>query len=752
MVVRGALFPVALLDQLIDEDLTRLTTADGPSYRTAYETSMRRQRQVLGAVTLEDPAFLRAVCLTNEELGHRIVTTPSRLGGPNKRGRRLEATLYRYLARAVWRTEPCDLWAGMGIATWGTGDRWSPVPAGYAVSPDLRPFQFIVQSLARTAAYVEPGLFKLNPTLTFDRERRCWCYTVRSFSSIISQERASSPGLDALLDVLQHLEPATLREVADGARQRGFTDHNIDRVVTALHARGMLVGGLTFPARYATSWEALSLAQRDLREGHASVWQSSVERLQETCLDLERRLETISVPELLGILRAARAVPVALAGALGVAEPPLARSFLRCDTRLPYSIVLGEATRERLSGASAEYDEYERWRGLDAAIRVAHRRSLLEPTVAARPRALHEPGPIATQEAAWRAAGSDPVVGGRLAELSGRRAHAEPTGYSARDQAAGYGASPIEVALPPIGALVLRPAGRHDRIVGSTTEVGAAYGRYGCLWPGPAPASPFDLLHRWYTSALSKAGAAAGVEIIEYAGPCEALPNLLCRPDFGLRTWDRWRTESSFQDDQLRIAPVLGTSVGLVSREGVPGRAAIACFSPANVGFSEPDLERLLLSSFREVPTCLSQALPMASELELGVPSDPVTLPSGNAIRLRRTFVHGARLAELVAADRPQRYLLWHVMAREFCWPPLVLVGIDGGAPLLVVRDSPLAVEAVLRGIGPGTRMMCVEEQQDEARQVGEKGQRYVVEFIVPFVRRRHAWLPLAAGERRAAE
>jgi hypothetical protein len=73
--------------------------------------------------------------------------------------------------------------------------------------------------------------------------------------------------------------------------------------------------------------------------------------------------------------------------------------------------------------------------------------------------------------------------------------------------------------------------------------------------------------------------------------------------------------------------------------------------------------------------------------------------------------------------------------------------------PLLVVRDSPLAVEAALEGIGDGVTFMSIEEPDEhhDGGLVDEKGDAYVTELVVPFVRRAHAWSGLGTSQRRAS-
>lgn len=747
-VVRAALFPIDALRDLVDVELASIVddAANGspPGFPAVYEASMQRQRRALAVATIEDARFARALCLTNAELSRRVTSQASRIGESGKRARRLEATLYRHLARAVWRTEPCDLWAGVGMAEWGDESQVAPAPARYAVSPDLRPYQSIVQALAETGSYIERGVYKLNPTLTFDAEQQRWRYTVRSFSSIISREQRASPGVDALLRVLADLEPATLHDTAAALRRHGVAHETLDGMLGALRELGLLVGGLAFPRRFSSPWQALFDASRPLDDDHAVLWRTATRRLRRLCRRLEREMEVISVEALHDALDGARDVPIALARAMDVPEPPLPRSVLRCDTRLPFAIVLGRQAKEELAAAVAEYDRFERLHGLDAAARTAHRRSLLADAHEPPPSAGRRVGPIRTQESAWRAAGADPLVGSRLARWS--QWLEAPAHESERE----LQTSMSGLALPPIAALVVRPAADGYQIIGSTTEICAAYGRYGQLWHDGSGSSRHGfarhLVHEWYRERLAAVAAEAGVDIVEYVGPCEAMPNLLARPEFGFATWDRWGTASPHRADQVGVGLVDGTAVALAWRDGGSRRVALTCFSPANVGFSEPHLERLLLSSFREV-SWLNSALPTASEMARDRPSPALVLPSGNTIQLRRTFIHGAELSELVAAGRPQRYVLWRALARRHSWPPVVLVAVDGQTALPVVRDSPLAVEAVLRGIGDHTWLLSVDEPLDHTWHLDEKGQAHVFELIVPFSRRRHAWTALAAGE-----
>lgn len=124
IVVRAALFPLCKVLGLRDKDLAALAadvgTRSTQAFEQAYLESVETQRRALFEATIDDPRFSRALSLTNDALSRHLTTRHLRSAPRDKRARRLDATLYRYLARAVWRTQPCDLWAGVTVADWGT--------------------------------------------------------------------------------------------------------------------------------------------------------------------------------------------------------------------------------------------------------------------------------------------------------------------------------------------------------------------------------------------------------------------------------------------------------------------------------------------------------------------------------------------------------------------------------------------------------------------------------------------------------
>jgi len=746
--VRAACFPLDRLLGLVDAELAGRCRGQVEGDRApaeleaAYEASIAGQRARLAQLTLEDPRFQRALCITNQELSRRVASMTAFSARRNKRARHLETTLYRYLARAVWRTAPCDLWSGLTLATWADGEATQvrAQPARYAFAPDLRPFQTMIQALASTDAYRGAGLYRLNPTLSFADGG--WHYRARRSGGRLDPARLPSrPGLDLLLRSLHRRPPASLERIRAELAGSGRLDAaNLDVALAALVDAGVLIGGLAFPVRFSSAWAALFACARDLIPEQARAWRGAIRRLRRICWRLEREIDDTPIEALHGALDRARAETLELAATLGLAPPKLPRSILRADLRLAFAIAFGTETRLALEAAAVEYDAFDAALGLDAAVRAAHRSRLL-----------------ADRAAAARRGGSDPLVGQRLRRLSAWLTSATgPRGVSGQGASQGRHATRVidpwppaaELPLPPLGAVILRPARGGYVVGGNTTEIVATYGRYGALWRGAAEELA---LHRWYRSALTATARRAGIDLVEYVGPCEPAPNGLARPDFDLAVLAPWTSIAGLELGEWQVAPDAGGGAPLLFSRDHSRPLSVLCLTPLDVAQNERDLERILLTSFRENPTWIRPGLPLECELADAGRSARLTLESGNLIRPHRTVLHGDELADLVRAGRAMRFVRWQALARKHGWAQLLLLTRDARQPLLVLRDSPLALEAALEGVGEGVTFLCIEEPNEEAWLTDGSGNRYITEFILPFLRRRHAWSDLARGQRAAS-
>ena len=735
-IVRAALFPLSRLLGLADPTIAHLAAigreADPGAYTQAYDGAIERQRGLLAQATLADPAFMRALTVTNPMFARRAITNGPLAPVRNKKVRHVETSLYRYLARAVWRTEPCDLWAGVALVEWGNDRRVSSTCPRYAFAPDLRPFVAMIRRLAHHPRYRADGHYFTNPTLERSTGS-AWRYTARMEGAIFEREIAGSSGIDGLLEALADFEPAPIPRLVARLADRGFRDARLPDILTALIDAGILVGGLGFPHRFGSAWAALRITEARLMPCHARAWREARRTLRRLCRSIETTLDTMTVAQLLGVQDEVRAVILALAADLGVDTPDLPRAPLRCDTHLPFAVTLGEDDRRYWAQASEELENFEAGWGLDPLVRAAHRQAILrDPHTSSG----STPGRGATLEAAC-AALDDPLLARRVAEWSSWIAgdgRAPPT----PDQ------SDWAQATAPVGALLVRPSAGLHHVLGSTSEIASLYGRYWPIWVRSGSMATARGLHRWYSDALTTAGASAGISIVEYVGPCDDAPNGLAHPHFGHTIWDRWDPGAS---RRRRYEIPWPSGRPLAFEQAAPdGPVSIHCFSPLNLGYSEPRLARLLLSSFRELPGWLAPGLPFAAELQRDGVSPGIRVADQLHVRERRSLLRGEWLARFRGAGRPERFQMWQQIARSQCWPSLVLLGRGSDPPIPVVRDSPLALEAAIEGLAADTMFLTVILEEPATWLQSDNGERYVTEFSFPYTRSCHAWSDLAAS------
>jgi hypothetical protein len=170
-VVRGAAWPIECLDRFGSQELVELALSsadrDHQLYFAKYAEIFDREREILWEITAADDRFAKALMLSNRLVADKVrAYLPRWQQQPrNKIIRRLEQTLYRYLARAVGRTTPNGLWAGVCLFTPGDRSECVKTAAEYAFAPDLRPFQSILRCLGDRAIYRSSSYWRANPTL-----------------------------------------------------------------------------------------------------------------------------------------------------------------------------------------------------------------------------------------------------------------------------------------------------------------------------------------------------------------------------------------------------------------------------------------------------------------------------------------------------------------------------------------------------------------------------------------------------------
>lgn len=302
-----------------------LDTLDGFGGEGDYEDVIARERARLWERTAGDPAFMKALALASPSLAMRMQTRAGPRETRDKRARHLDTSLYRYLSRAATCTTPHGLWAGVALARFGAEDQTIPATGRVDFTPDLVPFVAKIAEYSETARYRDSARYRLTPTLRM-RAGGAWSFFSRSVGGEIElREVEANAGLDRLFERLGNAGTGSLDELAARA-------HVPRAALEQLQASGILVGGLSFPTRFTTPWEALAAAGEQLLGHDREAWRASVTQCSELCSRLAADFDRLS--------------PFELAETRG----------LRCDLRLPYDVTLGPQTRTTLLDLLAAND------------------------------------------------------------------------------------------------------------------------------------------------------------------------------------------------------------------------------------------------------------------------------------------------------------------------------------------------------------------------------------------------------------
>lgn len=747
-VVRVAGLPLAHVSELADPNLAALARSADPSYESAYTASIDQQRAALWTATAADPNFMRALTLCNPELAGWV---PSQLPTTrNKKARHLETSLYRYLARAVARTEPNGLWSGVTLAQFKSDEPALSVheaPAQYHVAPDLAPFQTFFRALADRPVYRAHATFKINPTLT--RGPEGWLFSAPSATALVPRRLRSNPTLDAAIAALTALgrftPKAAAAAIADATQLAPATALPL---IDQLIAGSVIVGGLAFPRRFADPWQALTLAHDRLLPTEQSAWSTAIAQLRTIADDLASTLATHDLAAISTTQATAREALQTLATNLDITLPELPRAPLRCDLRSPFAIHLGPARRAELTAVANEFAAFQAGDGMGGALSPALVKRWL--TTAETPLATFSPPPgLAAGETplCWEevAAALEPTgpLAARVASWSHRLA--ADTEIWTGQTSAGEPGSPLGCLLFTFGgeAVAGRPVLR-----GIVRDATPAFSR--CAWllePGHV-----RTLSTWLTDQFANVGTSTAIDQVELLVG-GANPNVLARPNLLAHAIDLWGTEPGTLDALGAVLVIDKTTKAPLLR--LPGRTrplAVHSLTAAVVDPGDHAQHLLLLSSLRTPPQIpRGDRVAFHRELTGGRHSPRVRLRSGAVVRTRRTVLTGSDLQSLLTTRSSARFTRWQQLAADREWPALLLVRRDDEPTLLVPRDSPLAIEALFEGAAK-CRHLHVEEFTDAAWISDNHGQRYVAELALPFVRRTHLWSgrTMAADQRHA--
>jgi lantibiotic biosynthesis dehydratase-like protein len=760
---RCAAWPLDRLDSLNDATLAESArgvvaassaspgAAADEQYCAQYERSLLNQRRHLWAMTFDDETFRRALTLTNPEFSSRLRTKRFR-ETRDKSARHLDGALYRYLSRAVGRTEPADVWAGIGLGTWASQTRTRFGGRRYAFGPDLRPFQTLLRGLGRTRRYDGLAPYKVNGTIHLG-DQLDYLHRDPASGQVTRRRIEAPPSLRLTIEALEDHSPAPRAELASAlADELDVSSELASGLIKLCLDAGLLVGGLDLPTRFNSPWQALAGAARELLEPDARAWWRALVRLRRICRTLESSFDMLSAESVSARLEEVRVIVVTLANTLGLSDLSVEPCLVRCDMQLLHDIQLGPEWRHRLAVLIRDCSALENENGLFERSGELHRARFLGPGSVSLG-TLPDPPPWAglawdegwtSWEALWERTGMDAGLGSaiRAWDRWQRTGAVGPSSQPGRQSAA--------LSRGPFGAIVVRPAADGPCFVSGFGQEGAMlFARFDALLSGRAASRhPSTELSRWFQRSLFELEAASGVTLAELVAPLEHRPNALTRPRFTRAVVCPWTVEAdeiSLRD--ARLCPP-GDSQHAYLLETPDGRrAAVLSLASANLFSNDPLAEALLFTSFRSIPRWIFSIhnIPFARELAAPQLAPAVALASGTSLMRSRLVLTGTELRRFLDCAPAERFVRWQQLAAEWRFPPLLSARRDQEQPLLVARDSPLALEVLFDAAARRSTHIILEALPDEGWLRDDEGKRYLCEIAVPFLWRDNAWTALAS-------
>jgi Lantibiotic dehydratase, N terminus len=736
VVVRAARWPAATLLTLADRHAQTFGEKD-PTDERAYAAALQREVATLWSLTLEDARFCTALAVSNSDLYARVARVPAPQQW-NKRARQLAASLYRYLARACWRTEPSGLWAGVALARFGAARAIECRAERWHVGPSLEPFVELFERLVASPDYRDTGVYKADPGASRE-SAGVWRVRVRDHGCADNRSTGrrrlkvvgvESDAADRAIEALRAAPPSPRSRLAELVAVH-VGSLAVGRSLTQqLIEAGLLIGGVSFPSRYETAWDALQQAQMRLATEHREAWSACMRAIETDCAVLEnvRPSEGRAAAQVLETTSRIRTRIERLAKGLRLPSPVMPRALLHVDCVLPWSITFGPAERARFMHAVATVDAYQSACDPVTACDAVHAQALIDGSAAS----LWS----AADRSSWEA------LAGSIQARTGRGALTRTLAARASWLSTGRIETPVRgLHRPPFGLLLLRAGVGRAYVSGAGNEPWLAWSRFGHALSESA--RPHDhALQRWCESKLDDLQRQAGVRVAVLSLPCVRAPDLMAQPRFGtLRIIDPYGTAADQLPDQgLELRGDATRS--WVHLPGYPQSVIVLFPSALDVGARDDAVERLLLTSWRYRPPVHARALSFESDAapsRSGARMAQCVAP-GLDIQRRRWVLDEAIAHELAQATPLQRFMRWQRFARELELPPLLTISRNGEPPLLMPRDSVLVVEVLLRARGAETTRFTFEAPHDECLLADEKGNCHATEIAVAFTRARHAW------------
>ncbi|MEH2460160.1 lantibiotic dehydratase [Nostoc sp.] len=743
-ILRAAAWPIENIQSFGNQELASLALAASRTnddrtwkeYTTAYQQVYEDERDRLWQMTAADSWFMKALLLSNPSLVTEIQRgLPQRQGKRTKKIRHLETALYRYLARAVGRTTPYGLWAGVSLVEFAKTVRHESVAAEYSFTPDLRPFQTILRSLAQRSIYRQGATWRLNPTLRRQADGS-WRFWGRTPEGLVEQREIEFQEIvDILLEELAKLDLGTLDELAKTVAASPRWNHaaELEDILHLFIDGDVLLGGLDLPDRFENPWEALAIAADKLIEPDRDLWNSTIQELHCLCDTLAAKLDFMSLDTLADYLQQAKTCIQELTQALDVSLAQLTKSVLHCDLGLPFRIAIDQVQQNILLQTLADYERcWIQGASPASAMRMAFRERLkqefaagvalgdLKSTLVSEMRTVHSHPEVVTRLDAWE------------------RSLSQNTEVVVLETSSNSPKSALSKA--PFGCLFTGLFESFQLVVhGISDDPVRIFARFKDLL------NENNLLHSWFQEKLDCLASQHQIQIAELKSPFESNPNVLARPHFNLLPIELWgasQNTPSLADAEIFLDPKTQLPF-LKLRSASPNPVAVFWFSLAAVNTRDPISEQLLWTTFQDNPMAVFRAVTMPMQIELTAPrfTPRVQLPKEAIVRPRRTVLSGQVLAELAKLIGTERFARWQQLAAEYSWPILLNLQIEDKPSLLLHRDSPLALESFFKkDLQKHTRWLIVEELVNQPWLVDSKGQHHMAELALPFAHTEHGW------------
>jgi hypothetical protein len=741
-VVRGAAWPIESLDRFGTQELVELALSSTDSrddriYLSKYAEIFDREREILWEITAADDRFAKALMLSNRLVADKVrAYIPTWQQQPrNKIIRRLEHTLYRYLARAVGRTTPNGLWAG--VCLFDRGDRSECVErlAEYAFAPDLRPFQSILSRLGKRSIYRESSYWQVNPTLK--RLDRTWQFWARNPTDEAGWcQIAANESIDLCLQTIIDLPPLLWSEIVNQIALLTPTEAGnwLDKLIDV----GAIVGSLDLPTRFDTVWDGLVESGEKLIDADRDLWYATLDRLTFLCFDLSISWDEIEMPRLGVYLDEAREAisNLVVELAIPIEEIELPDAILHCDLRLPWQITLDCEKFDRLATTIATYNRDWLDRTSPSMQLRRQQRANLQSQLT-EGIALNSIDFTSQIQTEWEEIKSvtmkDPIITNCLQNWTELLNQSTENVYLKTEDNLVID----RLATAPLGCFYFTPLADWQLVVsGIDDDPARAFARFGKLLDSN------DELSDWLRQALTEIESKHQLTFVELQVPFESNPNVIARCKFVEQTIDLWSVNPqglSLRSARIEIEPLSQTPV--LSIPSLPDPIAIFFFSTANIGAIDPIANLLLHTGFQERPSYF-QSIEMSTVLrsDTTICTPRIKLESGEIIRPRRTVLDRESIQKIIYNSPPERYQIWQQMAQKFGWSKLVNLQVDRQPSLLIKSDSPLALEAAFKSLKPDTQSLIIEEVIDLPWVIDRDGKHYFAEFAMPFQRSKHGW------------